>query len=114
MLKRFFSQTFQKIILLKDISGWGYRGEVIQVKPKHAQLEFIRKLYGVYFYPGRRELMFPEYDQDEIDKKKEKSQFDKLILKIKETPPIVAKIGGHLDGWLISSWNNQKFKMQRV
>ncbi len=62
MLKRTFSNAMQKVILLKDLPGRGFRGEILKVKPKFAKISLLRYHDAVPFFPGRREIMFPDFD----------------------------------------------------
>ncbi len=65
--------------MLKDLPGRGFRGEIVKVKPKFAKISLLRYHDAVPFFPGRREIMFPDFDQEEIQAKKDKLKFDGLI-----------------------------------
>ena len=51
------------VILLKDFNQLGKRGEIVNMKPKKAKLHFLDKSLGVKAFPGRRTVMFPEFDE---------------------------------------------------
>lgn len=52
----------QKVILLKDLPGWGFKGEIIKTKPKYATNHLFKSHLAIEFFPGRREILFPEFN----------------------------------------------------
>ena len=79
MIKRAFSNAMQKVILIWDLPGRGFRGEIIEVKPKFAKINLLRYHDAVSYFPGWREIMFPDFDQQEIEAKKDQNKFQAIL-----------------------------------
>ena len=76
--KFLFARYEVPIILVQDSPPLGFKGEIVTMKPKRAKLEFLDKKLAVKYFPGRREYMFPEYDQNFIEEQKSKYSKRKL------------------------------------
>ena len=66
ILKKTFSKSSLKVLLIRNFPALGYEGELVDVKPGYAYRYLIPQKYAVYNFPGTREKLFPNISDELI------------------------------------------------
>eukprot|EP01017_Pseudomicrothorax_dubius_P044245 TRINITY_DN7457_c0_g1_i6.p1 TRINITY_DN7457_c0_g1~~TRINITY_DN7457_c0_g1_i6.p1 ORF type:complete len:241 (+),score=75.35 TRINITY_DN7457_c0_g1_i6:125-847(+) len=77
---QFFSKSISEVILLQDVEGLGFEGQIVKVQPGYAFNVLIKKHKAVYNFPFMRERIFPDITDEHIEKR----IFDANLIKFKK------------------------------